>query len=210
MSQAVLGVLTHSVVVRLTHWINAIAIGLMLGSGWRIYNASPLFDFTFPGWMTLGGWLGGAIAIHFAVMWLLAGNFVLYVAYGLAAGHLRRRLLPIRFTDVRRDFVLALRFRLAHRPGVYNAVQRLLYVLVGLAIGGVIISGLAVWKPVQLQPLAILLGGYEGARRVHFLAMSGITGFLAVHLALVAIVPRSLGPMVTGRNPDHETEEGLP
>jgi thiosulfate reductase cytochrome b subunit len=143
-------------------------------------------------------------------MWLLAGNFVLYVAYGLTAGHLHRRLLPIRFTDVRRDFVLALRFRLAHRPGVYNAVQRLLYALVRLPIGGVIISGLAVWKPVQLQPLATLLGGYEGARRVHFLAMSGITGFLAVHLALVAIVPRSLGPMVTGRDPDHETEGGLP
>jgi thiosulfate reductase cytochrome b subunit len=156
-----LGVLTHSVVVRLTHWINAIAIGLMLGSGWRIYNASPLFDFTFPGWMTLGGWLGEALAIHFAVMWLLAGNFVLYVAYGLAAAHLRRRLLPIRFIDVRRDFMQALRFRLAHRPGVYNAVQRLLYALVGLAIGGAIISGLAVWKPVQLQPLAILLGGMK-------------------------------------------------
>ena len=192
--------------VRLTHWINAGAVALMLGSGWRIYNASPIFGFMFPASITLGG----ALAIHFAATWLLAGNFVVYVAYGLAAGHLRRRLLPIRFSDVRRDFVLALRFRLAHRPGVYNAVQRLLYVLVGLAIAGVIISGLAVWKPVQLQPLGTLLGGYEGARRVHFLAMSGIAGFLAVHLALVAIVPRSLEPMVTGRTPDHETVGGLP
>jgi len=210
MSQAVPDTRAHPMVVRLTHWINAGAVALMLGSGWRIYNASPLFGFTFPAWITLGGWLGGALAIHFAVMWLLAGNFVLYVAYGLAAGHLRRRLLPIHFIDVRHDFVLALRFRLAHRPGVYNAVQRLLYVLVGLAIAGVIISGLAVWKPVQLQPLATLLGGHEGARRVHFLAMSGIAGFLAVHLALVAIVPRSLAPMVTGRTPDHETVGGLP
>jgi thiosulfate reductase cytochrome b subunit len=198
MSEAVLSTRAHPMVVRLTHWINAAAVGLMIGSGWRIYNASPLFGFTFPAWLTLGGWLGGALAIHFAAMWLLVANFAVYVAYGVATGHLRRRLLPIRLADVRRDFVLALAFRLAHQPGVYNAVQRLLYVLVGLAIAGVILSGLAVWKPVQLHLLAMLLGGYEGARLVHFLAMSSIAAFLVIHLALVAIVPRTLRGMLTG------------
>jgi thiosulfate reductase cytochrome b subunit len=198
MSEAVLGADAHPVVVRLTHWLNAAAIGLMIGSGWRIYNASPLFGFTFPAWLTLGGWLGGALAIHFAAMWMLVANFAIYVGYGIGTGHLRRRLLPIRLADARRDFGLALTFRLAHQPGIYNAVQRLLYVLVGLAIAGVILSGLAVWKPVQLHLLATLFGGYEGARRVHFLAMSGIAAFLVIHLALVAIVPRTLRAMLTG------------
>jgi thiosulfate reductase cytochrome b subunit len=189
----------HPLAVRITHWTNAAAITVMIGSGWQIYNASPLFPFVFPAKLTLGGWLGGALAWHFAAMWLLAGNFAIYLGYGLVSGHIRRRLLPLRLREIRRDATLALRFRLPHDGSQYNAVQRLLYVLAGVAIALAIVSGLAIWKPVQCYPLAFALGGYEIARRVHFLAMAGIVGFIVVHLALVAIVPRTLRPMVTGR-----------
>jgi thiosulfate reductase cytochrome b subunit len=189
----------HPWPVRLTHWVNAGAMTVMIMSGWRIYNASPLFPFEFPAWMTLGDWLGGALAWHFAAMWLLAGNFVAYVLYGLLSGHVSRRLLPLHAHDVAHDLSQALRFRLPHAGIEYNAVQRLLYLLAGIGIAGAIVSGLAIWKPVQLAPLTFALGGYEVARRVHFAAMSGLVLFIVVHLALVAVVPRTLPPMITGR-----------
>jgi thiosulfate reductase cytochrome b subunit len=191
----------HPFAVRLTHWTNAAAMTVMIASGWQIYNASPLFPFAIPTWLTLGHWLGGALAWHFAAMWLLAGNFAVYIAYGLASGHIRRRLFPLRPRDIFRDATLALRFRLPHDSSRYNAVQRLLYVLAGCGIALAIVSGLAIWKPVQLYSLTYLLGGYDIARRIHFLAMSGIVAFVAVHLALVAIVPRTLPAMITGRVP---------
>ena len=189
----------HPWPVRLTHWVNAAAMTVMIGSGWRIYNASPFFPFMFPAWATLGDWLGGALAWHFAAMWLLAANFSVYLLFGLKSGHLRRRLLPLSAHEVAQDLRLALRFRLPHTAGGYNAVQRLLYVLVGVGIAGAIASGLALWKPVQLAPLTMALGGYEAARHVHFAAMSSLVAFVVVHLALVAIVPRTLLPMITGR-----------
>jgi thiosulfate reductase cytochrome b subunit len=186
-------------VSRLTHWVNAIAIIIMIRSGWRIYNASPFFPFMFPNWLTMGDWLGGALAIHFAMMWVLAVSMLVYLCHGLATGGLRRRLLPIRPAEVVRDMRLALTFRLSHENGVYNAVQRLLYVGVIVAILAIIASGLALWKPVQLHGLTTLLGGYEAARRVHFLAMAFITSFLVVHLVLIAVVPRTLKVMLFGR-----------
>ena len=189
----------HPFPVRITHWINAGAMTLMIGSGWHIYNAAPFLPFSFPARLTLGGWLGGALAWHFAAMWLLAGNFMLYLCYGLATGHVRRRLFPLRRREILHDAMLALRFRLPHDGAQYNAVQRLLYVLAGLGIALAIASGLALWKPVQLWPLTFALGGYEAARRVHFLAMTGIVLFIVVHLTLVALVPRTLRPMITGR-----------
>jgi thiosulfate reductase cytochrome b subunit len=182
-----------------THWINAFAIVCMVMSGWAIYNASPLFGFSFPAWATVGGWLGGSIAWHFAAMWLLAANGVLYISYGIASGHFRRHFLPLHVRDVVRDAGRAATFRLPHRPGVYNAVQRLLYIgvlLLGLLI---VASGLSIWKPVQFFWLTDLFGGYDFARRVHFAAMSGIVGFVVIHLALVVLVPSTLLPMFTGR-----------
>ena len=147
----------------------------------------------------LGGWLGGALQWHFAGMWLLIANGLVYLTYGLASGHLRRRLTPLRPREIAHDFIAALRFRLPHDPGVYNAVQRLLYVTV-LSIGIVVVlSGLAIWKPVQFAPLTALLGGYDTARIVHFLAMAGIVGFVMVHLALVLLVPKTLPTMIIGR-----------
>jgi len=189
----------HPLIVRITHWINAAAMTAMIGSGWQIYNASPLFPFAFPSWLTLGHWLGGALAWHFAAMWLLAANFAWYLGYGVISGHIRRRLFPLQPREIWRDAMAALRFRLSHDSAHYNAVQRLLYVLAGCGIALVIVSGLAIWKPVQLYSLTFLLGGYEVARRVHFLAMSGIVAFITVHVALVVIVPSTLRPMIMGR-----------
>jgi thiosulfate reductase cytochrome b subunit len=190
----------HPLVVRITHWVNALAMLIMIASGWRIYNASPIFgEWSFPKAITLGGWLGGALQWHFAGMWLLVANGLVYLTYGLASGHLRRRLLPLRPREIGRDFVAALTFRLRHDPGVYNAVQRLLYVVVLLVGIVIVLSGLAIWKPVQFAPLTAVMGGYDTARIVHFLAMAGIVSFVAVHLALVLLVPKTLPTMIIGR-----------
>jgi thiosulfate reductase cytochrome b subunit len=192
-------IIIHPLIVRMTHWVNAVAIICMIMSGWMIYNASPLFGFRFPVRATVGGWLGGAIAWHLAFMWLLVANGIVYLLYGLISRHFREDLLPLRPTDILRDARDAALFRLRHTVGEYNAVQRLAYVVV-LALGGLAVaSGLALWKPVQLDFLASLFGGYDVARRVHFVAMAGIVGFIVVHLALVLLVPRTLPSMITGR-----------
>jgi thiosulfate reductase cytochrome b subunit len=179
--------------------VNAVAMVCMIMSGWMIYDASPLFGFRFPAWATLGGWLAGAIAWHLAFMWLLVGNGLVYFIYGLLTRHFRRSLLPLWPREILRDAGDAARLRLRHRVGEYNAVQRLAYVGV-LTLGMLAVaSGLALWKPVQLQTLTALFGGYEFARRVHFAAMAGIVAFILVHLILVVLVPRTLPGMITGR-----------
>jgi len=188
----------HPLVVRLSHWITAFAVITMMLSGWQIYNASPIFAFRFPPSITLGGWLAGAIAWHLAAMWFLIFGFTVYLLYGLLSGRFRSRLLPIHPRAVLRDLRLALTFKLPHERGVYNAVQRLFYLGVIAAIAGVIASGFAIWKPVQLAPLTAFLGGYNAARVVHFLCMSAIAAFLLVHLILVILVPRVLPTMITG------------
>jgi thiosulfate reductase cytochrome b subunit len=171
----------------------------MIMSGWGIYNASPLFAFRFPHWATLGGWLGGSIAVHLAVMWLLVVNGLIYLAYGLVSRHFRRQLLPISVPAIKQDLSDALHLKLTHHLGHYNAVQRVLYWLVLLLGVLVVLSGLAIWKPVQLQDLVQLMGGYDTARYVHFFAMSGIGLFVVIHIVLVVLVPRTLLPMITGR-----------
>jgi thiosulfate reductase cytochrome b subunit len=188
----------HPWPVRLTHWLNAIGMTCMFMSGWAIYNASPLFAFHFAPVLTVGGWLGGALAWHFAFMWLLFFNGLLYVLYGLFSGHFKRDLLPITPRAVKQDLSDALRFKLVHQKGVYNAVQRLMYWLVLAAGVLIVVSGLAIWKPIQLQELTALLGGYDVARYVHFASMAAIGAFVIVHLALVLLVPKTLLPMITG------------
>jgi thiosulfate reductase cytochrome b subunit len=187
----------HPWILRLTHWLNAFAIVMMIGSGWQIYNASPLFGFTFPEPLTIGQWLGAAIAWHLAMMWLLVGNGLIYFIWTGTSGHWRK-LVPPRPKAIWRDIVAALTFKLGHEKGVYNAVQRLLYSGVLFAGVVVVLSGLAIWKPVQLWPLCNLFGGFYAARYVHFFAMAAIALFVAVHLALVAMVPKVLPPMITG------------
>jgi len=194
------GAIIHPLWVRLTHWVNAVAMVVMIGSGWEIYNASPLFPFVFPRGITLGGWLAGALLWHFAAMWLLAVNGLIYLLLGIATGQFRRKLVPIRPGEVLADARAALTGRLAHDDlSVYNAVQKLLYLGVILAGIVIVLSGLAIWKPVQMQELAAVFGGYDAARYVHFFAMAAIVGFLVVHVVMALLVPKSLRAMITGR-----------
>ena len=191
----------HPLLVRITHWINVLAVLVMLASGWRIYNAAPLFaSVTFPDELTLGGWLAGALQWHFAAMWLLAVNGLVYLAYGMASGHFRRKLLPIAPRAIWHDIKSALLGRLSHDDlTVYNAAQRAAYIALILCLILLIVSGLAIWKPVQLQELAALMGGYEGARLLHFFAMALVVFIVMVHIVMVALVPRTFPAMITGR-----------
>jgi thiosulfate reductase cytochrome b subunit len=192
--------LIHPLHVRITHWINALAVVLMIASGWQIYNASPLFPFTFPDNLTLGGWLAGGLMWHFAAMWLFVVNGLIYLVAGLATGRLRRRLLPVGPGALVRDLRAALTGRLSHADlAAYNAVQKVLYLGVLVAGALIVASGLAMWKPVQLRELAAVFGGYEGARLVHFFAMAAIVLFLVIHVVMALIVPRSLRAMIRGR-----------
>jgi thiosulfate reductase cytochrome b subunit len=205
----------HPLSRRVMHWINALAIIVMIGSGWRIYNYYPALpiDFGFPLYLTLGGdftvteaisnedGLANALAWHFAAMWVLMSNFVAFVIVGFASGHFRRDFLPLSPHAFFRDLWAALRFKLDHRLGEYNAVQKALYCGVLAAILVTILSGLSIWKPVQLKGLTWLLGGYEFARVVHFVGMASIVGFLFVHVALTLLVPKTLVAMVLGGVP---------
>ena len=198
--RAAAGFVIHPRWVRVTHWINALAMLMMIGSGWQIYDASPLFGFVFPRQIALGNWLAGALLWHFAAMWLLMINGVVYVALGVLTGRFRRKLFPLYPRDVFHDLFAALRGRLSHDDlSVYNAVQKLLYL--GILLTGVVIvlSGLSIWKPVQFHYLTSFFGGYDTARYVHFAAMTAIVSFLVVHVALAILVPKSLRAMIVGR-----------
>jgi thiosulfate reductase cytochrome b subunit len=214
----VLKVIVHPLTVRVTHWLNALAMIVMIMSGWRIYNSDPIFPLYFPVALTLGGsydgsvdihnedGLAGALQWHFAGMWLLAINGIIYIAYGILSGHFRRVLFPVGPSAVLRDMMAALQFRLPHRLGAYNAVQKTLYLGVHAAGVIMVLSGVAIWKPGQFQELTWLFGGFDVARVIHFLGMAAIVLFLVVHIALVIIVPKTLPPMITGRAPAHEAE----
>jgi thiosulfate reductase cytochrome b subunit len=206
----------HPLSRRIMHWVNALAILVMIGSGWRIYDYYPALsiDFGFPYYLTLGGdlslsealnnedGLANALAWHFGAMWVLVLNLLAYLVVGFASGHFRRDFLPITPRSFLRDFVAALTFRLRHRLGEYNAVQKLLYWGVLGAIVVTILSGLSIWKPAQLKELTWLFGGYEFARVVHFFGMAAIVGFLIVHIALTILVPKTLVAMLLGRASD--------
>jgi thiosulfate reductase cytochrome b subunit len=187
--------------VRIMHWINAVAIVLMIMSGWQIYNASPLFGFLrFSHSITLGDWLGGALLWHFAAMWLLMVNGLVYLITGFATGRFAKKLLPISAGGVISDTKAALAGKLSHDDLTkYNQVQKLLYA--GIIVVGVLVvlSGLSIWKPVQLYWLAALFGDYAVARYVHFFCMAAIVAFLIVHVALAVLVPKSLRAMIIGR-----------
>jgi thiosulfate reductase cytochrome b subunit len=190
----------HPAWVRVTHWINALAMLVMIGSGWQIYDAAPLFGFTFPTKIALGNWLAGALLWHFAAMWVLMINGLVYLVLGILSGRFRHKLFPVYPREVFSDLFAALRGKLAHDDlSVYNAVQKLLYlgiIVTGIAI---VLSGLSIWKPVQFQALTSFFGGYNTARYVHFAAMTAIVAFLVVHVMLAVLVPKSLRAMIIGR-----------
>ena len=193
-------VVIHPLVVRITHWLNVLAVLIMITSGWQIYNASPLFGFEFPPQITLGGWLAGALQWHFAGMWLFVLNGLLYLAYGIFSGHFRRKLLPISPRAVLHDVGQALRGRLAHEDlSVYNAAQRAAYLALIVALVVMVLTGLVIWKPVQFYWLGQWMGDYEGARYLHFFAMAAIAFIVVVHVIMVILVPRTFPTMFTGR-----------
>jgi thiosulfate reductase cytochrome b subunit len=201
----------HPLTRRIFHWVMALSILTMIGSGWRIYNASPIFPFSFPEWITLGGdvqtslarhgdpGVASAIQWHFAAMWTLLVSYLLFVGAGIVTGHFRRDFLPVGPVSILRDFIAAATFRLEHRLGEYNAVQKAAYLGVLTLVAIMILSGIAIWKPVQTYPLELLFGGFQGARVVHFIVMAGIVLFILVHVGLTIIVPRTLLAMVAGR-----------
>ena len=189
----------HPWPVRVMHWVGAYAMICMILSGWQIYNASPSLPFTVPNWMTLGGWLAGGIAWHISAMWLLIADGLAYLVYGLVTGHFRRTFGRPTIGEVVRDTILALRFKLPHQLGTYNAVQRLLYIFVIVAAVLAVVTGLSIWKPVQLGFITNLLGGYAIARLIHLGLMVAIVGFVVVHLVLVALFPRTLVSMVVSK-----------
>ena len=190
----------HPLPVRVMHWTNTIAMIVMITSGWGIYDDSVIIHgLHFPQAMRLGSWAAQSLLYHFAGMWLLMLNGVAYLAYGFATGRFRRRLLPIRFGELVSTVRETLRLRIAHDDlTVYNAVQKLLYIVVILAGVSQVVSGFAVWKPVQLSWLVALLGGFQGARLIHFVGMAVIVGFLVVHVVLALLVPRTLWAMLAG------------
>jgi thiosulfate reductase cytochrome b subunit len=200
----------HALPARIAHWLMAIAVIIMIASGWRIYNASPIFGLTFPDALTLGGdvetalaWhndpgVAAAIAWHFAAMWLQLAGYLAFVLWGALSGHFRRDFLPLGPRAFWRDFTAAARLRLPHAAGQYNAVQKAFYWGVVADLLLMLVSGLAIWKPVQTYPLERLFGGFQGARIVHFLGMTPIALFLPVHVTLVVLVPRTFLAMTIG------------
>lgn len=190
----------HPAWLRVTHWLNVLAVLVMITSGWRIYNASPIFGFEFPAALTLGGWLGGALLWHFAAMWLLVVNGIIYLTWSVSSGRFRRQLFPLSPRSVVQDLAAALRGRLSHADlRQYNAVQKFAYLFVIADLVLLVLSGLVVFKPVQFPLLRTLMGDFDNARIVHFVAMAGLVGFVVVHVLMAALVPRTILAMVRGR-----------
>ena len=190
----------HPAWLRINHWINLIAVVIMVLSGWEIYNASPLFDFSFPKQITLGGWLAGGLLWHFAAMWLLFVNGLIYLGINIFSGRIKIRFFPIRAGDLKRVFLDALKGKLAHNTFTeYNAVQKLAYLFVIADLIVLVLSGLVIWKPVQFPLLRELMGDYDNARIVHFFAMAALLAFTVIHVVMVALVPKTLIMMLRGR-----------
>ena len=182
------------------HWVNAAAMLVMITSGLGIYNDDVIIrGLHFPQWLRLGDWAAPSLNWHFAGMWFLAINGLAYLVYGVVRGRFVERLLPIRMSDLLRTVRDTLRFRIEHNDlTTYNAVQKVLYIVVILAGISQVLTGLAIWKPVQFGWLTAAFGGFEVARVVHFAGMAIIVGFLLVHVALSILVPSTLWAMLTG------------
>jgi thiosulfate reductase cytochrome b subunit len=190
----------HPLPLRIMHWTNAVAMFILIGSGWKIYNDEVLFGWLhFPEEFTIGGEAQGALQWHLFAMWILMFNGLAYLVYGIATGRFRRMLTPIRIAEILSNIRDALRFRLGHDDLTkYNGVQKMLYT--GIIIVGIVqvLTGLAIWKPVQFSELAALFGSFQTARLLHFLCMAAIVGFVLVHVALALLVPQTLVGMLTG------------
>jgi len=203
----------HPLPVRIMHWINAVVMLVMITSGWGIYDDDVIIrGFHFNQFWRLGDWAAWSLNWHFAGMWFFTINGLIYLVYGFASGRLREKLLPIRPADVVQTIIDTLHLKIAHEDiTVYNAVQKLLYIVVIFAGVSQVVTGVGIWKPVQFSGLVSLLGGFQTARVLHFAGMAVIVGFLIVHVALALLVPKTLGAMVTGGprlNPRGRAKEG--
>lgn len=205
----------HHPIVRVTHWVSAVALAVMATSGLRIYNASPAFarkgeaafawwpleGMSAPAWLTFGGWLGGARHWHFAMMWLLVLNALVYLIYLFRHGRWRSIVPRV---NAWRDAMEMARFymflRKAHPvQGKHNALQQYAYTMMLLCGTMLVVSGISIWKPVTLGWLTNALGGYALARWWHFLAMLLLTALVTAHVIMVFTVdPYSLRAMTTG------------
>ncbi len=190
----------HPLALRIMHWLNVAAMAVMIPSGWGIYNDNSIFGWLFfPEWSKLGRQAQDSLLWHFAGMWLLGVNGLFYLIYGVVTGRFRRKLVPIRIGDLIETVRETLRLHLSHEDETqYNAVQKLLYIVVIFAGVTQVLTGVAIWKPVQFSWLTALFGGFQGARLVHFLGMAVIVGFVVVHVALAILVPKTLWAMITG------------
>lgn len=180
----------HPLIVRVTHWINAIALGIMITSGFRIYNASPILDFRFPEWIMLGGWLGGARQWHFFAMWIFVVNGVFYVLYNVLSKHGRKTTLFSKgdVSGVLPMIQYYLTIRKEHPPqGKYNALQKFAYTQVPLFAVGSILTGMAIYWPTQFSWLTSMFGGFDTARVWHFIFTLLFVSFIGGHLLMVVI-----------------------
>lgn len=200
----------HPLPLRIMHWVNAITIFIMVGSGWKIYNDEVIFGWLhFPEALTIGKWAQHGLQWHFFGMWVLVINGGCYLLYGLLSGRFWRMLLPITLRDIVATIKDTLRLRLAHDdPTQYNAVQKILYITVISAGILIVISGLAIWKPIQFSELVSVFGTFQNARIVHFSCMTVIVLFIVVHVALALLVPETLIAMISG-GPNIRAEERL-
>jgi thiosulfate reductase cytochrome b subunit len=201
--------------IRLTHWVNVVAIVVMAGSGMRIFNAHPAFarpgerpfflnpweGHAIPSWLTFGAWLGGARHWHFAMMWLLVANALLYL--GFLALHGEWRDIAPRRGDLR-DAVEMMKFYVFARTdhphqGKHNALQKSAYFAMPVLGVIIVLSGIAIWKPVTLGWITVLFVNYKWARFIHFAAMALLLLLAVVHVFMVFTVdPYSLRAIVTG------------
>jgi len=200
--------------IRLAHWLNVPLLLILAGSGLQIFAAYPALGARGalygwypwqgtppPAWMRFGGWLAGARHWHFALGWFLVGNGIIYLIYMGGRGEWRRRVfLPGRDT---RNAVLMMAYYLRLRraaPAIdfYNGLQRLAYTSVILIALVEVLSGLAIYKPVQLWWLEVVFGGYDSARAVHLIGLGLLGLFTLIHLLMVALHPRAIIEMVTG------------
>ena len=190
----------HPLPLRIMHWINAVTIFIMIGSGWKIYDDDVIFPIlVFPDSLTIGRWAQHGLQWHFFGMWVFLCNGIAYLSYGIYTGRYRRMLLPIRLSDLIKTVTDSLHFKLAHDDETqYNAVQKLLYIGVMLCGIAIAISGLGLWKPIQFAPLVSLLGGFQTTRLIHFFCMTAIFGFVLVHVLLAILVPKTIVAMVGG------------
>jgi len=207
--------LRHHVIVRITHWLNLPLIVLMAASGLQIYRAYPRFgerggpyapnplqDVAIPEWARLGGWLAGGLHWHFMVMWLFMAVGLAYLVYMLASGEWRK--LVFRPSDLP-EALQMVRYYLRVRKdypalGKHNALQKGAYTSIVLLGVVSVLTGLAVWKPIQLSWLVFVFGGFQAARYWHFVAVWLFAGFTVVHTIMVLFTdPATLRAMVTGR-----------